>query len=238
VVGSDRGPQVHLGTAGKVVFVRAAFGDAEKAGVRPGDGSRPSQGARARLARRAGRDAARHDGLWDRRPRALHGLPLRARPAGRRVDPARVRGRRLEVDRVHGREEPAVDRVRGGPEGRGRRGTTAPRPDRAPPRQGQGDLRVDPPRPRAGRPAEPARRDPGRSRRDRRRDPRHARQLGGRMRSRGRLRTVRPRRNHLAAVQSAGPHPFGGPMVVIVDAGVVSAGETVAGQFKGTVGPT
>ncbi len=32
--------------------------------------------------------------------------------------------------------------------------------------------------------------------------------------------------------KSAGPHPFGGPMVVIVDAGVVSAGETIAGQFK------
>lgn len=31
---------------------------------------------------------------------------------------------------------------------------------------------------------------------------------------------------------SAGPQPFGGPMVVIVDAGVRSAGETVAGQFK------
>jgi carboxyl-terminal processing protease len=30
----------------------------------------------------------------------------------------------------------------------------------------------------------------------------------------------------------AGPNPFGGPMVVIVDAGVRSAGETVAGQFK------
>jgi len=32
--------------------------------------------------------------------------------------------------------------------------------------------------------------------------------------------------------KSAGAHPFPGPMVVIVDAGVVSAGETVAGQFK------
>jgi carboxyl-terminal processing protease len=31
---------------------------------------------------------------------------------------------------------------------------------------------------------------------------------------------------------SGGPNPFGGPMVVIVDAGVRSAGETVAGQFK------
>lgn len=31
---------------------------------------------------------------------------------------------------------------------------------------------------------------------------------------------------------SAGAHPFGGPMVVIVDAGVRSAGETVAGMFK------
>lgn len=30
----------------------------------------------------------------------------------------------------------------------------------------------------------------------------------------------------------AGDHPFGGPMVVIVDAGVRSAGETVAGMFK------
>ena len=32
--------------------------------------------------------------------------------------------------------------------------------------------------------------------------------------------------------QSAGPNPYAGPMVVIVDAGVRSAGETVAGQFK------
>jgi hypothetical protein len=31
---------------------------------------------------------------------------------------------------------------------------------------------------------------------------------------------------------SAGAKPFGGPMVVIVDAGVRSAGETIAGQFK------
>jgi carboxyl-terminal processing protease len=31
---------------------------------------------------------------------------------------------------------------------------------------------------------------------------------------------------------SAGSKPYGGPMVVIVDAGVRSAGETVAGQFK------
>lgn len=32
--------------------------------------------------------------------------------------------------------------------------------------------------------------------------------------------------------RSAGPNPCSAPMVVIVDAGVVSAGETVAGQFK------
>jgi C-terminal processing protease CtpA/Prc len=31
---------------------------------------------------------------------------------------------------------------------------------------------------------------------------------------------------------SSGKRPFAGPMVVIVDAGVISAGETVAGQFK------
>jgi C-terminal processing protease CtpA/Prc len=31
---------------------------------------------------------------------------------------------------------------------------------------------------------------------------------------------------------SAGAKPYGGPMVVIVDAGVRSAGETIAGQFK------
>jgi carboxyl-terminal processing protease len=31
---------------------------------------------------------------------------------------------------------------------------------------------------------------------------------------------------------SAGAHPFAGPTVVIVDPGVRSAGETVAGQFK------
>ncbi|HUF62424.1 MAG TPA: S41 family peptidase [Verrucomicrobiales bacterium] len=31
---------------------------------------------------------------------------------------------------------------------------------------------------------------------------------------------------------SAGPAPYPGPMVVIVDAGVRSAGETIAGQFK------
>jgi len=32
--------------------------------------------------------------------------------------------------------------------------------------------------------------------------------------------------------KSAGPAPYSGPMVVIVDAGVRSAGETIAGQFK------
>ncbi|MEK7950628.1 S41 family peptidase [Luteolibacter soli] len=32
--------------------------------------------------------------------------------------------------------------------------------------------------------------------------------------------------------KSAGPSPYAGPMVVIVDAGVRSAGETIAGQFK------
>jgi C-terminal processing protease CtpA/Prc len=32
--------------------------------------------------------------------------------------------------------------------------------------------------------------------------------------------------------ESKGAHPFAGPMVVIVDAGVTSAGETVAGMFK------
>jgi len=32
--------------------------------------------------------------------------------------------------------------------------------------------------------------------------------------------------------KSAGPNPYGGPMVVIVDEGVRSAGETVSGQFK------
>jgi carboxyl-terminal processing protease len=33
-------------------------------------------------------------------------------------------------------------------------------------------------------------------------------------------------------IKSAGPNPYGGPMVVIVDAGVRSAGETVSGMFK------
>ena len=32
--------------------------------------------------------------------------------------------------------------------------------------------------------------------------------------------------------ESAGPNPYGGPVVVIVDAGVRSAGETASGQFK------
>lgn len=31
---------------------------------------------------------------------------------------------------------------------------------------------------------------------------------------------------------SAGPHPYGGPIVVIVDANVISAGETASGMFK------
>ena len=34
------------------------------------------------------------------------------------------------------------------------------------------------------------------------------------------------------AYQSAGPKPYGGPVVVIIDAGVRSAGETAAGMFK------
>jgi carboxyl-terminal processing protease len=34
------------------------------------------------------------------------------------------------------------------------------------------------------------------------------------------------------ALPSAGPHPYGGPVVVIVDAGVFSAGETGSGMFK------
>jgi carboxyl-terminal processing protease len=34
------------------------------------------------------------------------------------------------------------------------------------------------------------------------------------------------------AYQSAGPKPYGGPIVVIIDAGVRSAGETAAGMFK------
>jgi C-terminal processing protease CtpA/Prc len=34
------------------------------------------------------------------------------------------------------------------------------------------------------------------------------------------------------AFQSAGPKPYGGPVVVIIDAGVRSAGETAAGMFK------
>lgn len=33
-------------------------------------------------------------------------------------------------------------------------------------------------------------------------------------------------------IESAGPHPYGGPIVVIVDAGVRSAGETASGMFK------
>jgi carboxyl-terminal processing protease len=33
-------------------------------------------------------------------------------------------------------------------------------------------------------------------------------------------------------IKSAGPNPYGGPMVVIVDAGVRSAGETISGMFK------
>jgi len=33
-------------------------------------------------------------------------------------------------------------------------------------------------------------------------------------------------------IESAGAHPFGGPVVVIVDAGVRSAGETASGMFK------
>jgi C-terminal processing protease CtpA/Prc len=35
-----------------------------------------------------------------------------------------------------------------------------------------------------------------------------------------------------SSYESAGPTPYAGPMVVIVDAGVRSAGETVSGQFK------
>ena len=31
---------------------------------------------------------------------------------------------------------------------------------------------------------------------------------------------------------SAGPKPYGGPVVVIIDAGVRSAGETASGMFK------
>jgi C-terminal processing protease CtpA/Prc len=37
---------------------------------------------------------------------------------------------------------------------------------------------------------------------------------------------------HGKSYRSAGAHPYAGPMVVIVDAGVRSAGETVAGMFK------
>ncbi len=41
-----------------------------------------------------------------------------------------------------------------------------------------------------------------------------------------------PKGDRWRQYQSAGPNPYAGPMVVIVDAGVRSAGETVSGQFK------
>jgi C-terminal processing protease CtpA/Prc len=41
-----------------------------------------------------------------------------------------------------------------------------------------------------------------------------------------------PAGGHWRQYVSKGPNPFGGPMVVILDAGVASAGETVGGMFK------
>ena len=41
-----------------------------------------------------------------------------------------------------------------------------------------------------------------------------------------------PRNSKWRQYESAGPNPYGGPIVVIVDAGVRSAGETISGQLK------